>query len=365
MNREDIILTYGTDAAKMTTDVLEKAQLIDRIPKGARVGIKPNLVVAKPHETGATTSPVMVGAVIEYLQKHGIKDIVIFEGSWVGDNTKRAFKICGYEDLSRRYGVPLIDMKDDTYRHVKAGPIDMEIGETALDMGFFINMPVLKGHCQTLVTGALKNLKGCLSDREKRHFHALGLHQPIAYVNTVLHPDFILVDGLCGDLDFEEGGNPVPMHRIFCGLDPVLIDSYIASAMGYEPGDIEYIRLAASLGVGSMDLTKAKITVLDQDRSPVPAKSSRKVKRLAACIVEKEACSACYANLIQALARLDDSGDLGYFKTHPIHIGQGFRGVAGDGIGSGNCTAGFTTYVKGCPPNAADILRVLKGELDK
>lgn len=360
MDKKDIILTYGTNVAQMTREVLEKANLAAMIPAGARVGIKPNLVVAHTHDTGATTSPVMVAALIEYLQSHGHENLVIFEGSWIGEDTKRAFSICGFDDISRTYGVPLLDMKDDVYRKVQAGPIEMEIGETALTMDFFITMPVLKGHCQTMVTGALKNMKGCLSDKEKRHFHRLGLHKPIAYVNTVLHPDFILADGLCGDLDFEEGGNPVPMNRIFCGLDPVLIDSYIASAMGYAPEDIEYIRLAAELGVGSMDICSARMTVLAEDRSPVNNLRSRKVKKLAACTNEKEACSACYANLIQALARLDEQGRLGYFKKHPICIGQGWKGSTGEALGSGSCTSGLAVNVPGCPPSAREILQVLQ-----
>ena len=185
---------------------------------------------------------------------HGFYDIIILEGSWIGDDTKRAFSISGIEKVAEKYKVPLLDTKDDTYCKIQAGPIEMEISKTALDLDFIITMPVLKGHCQTKITGALKNFKGCLSDKEKRHFHTLGLHRPIAYLNTVLHPGFILMDGLCGDLDFEEGGNPVPMNRIVAGLDPVLIDSYAASAMGYEPGEIGYIKMAAELGVGSMDL---------------------------------------------------------------------------------------------------------------
>jgi uncharacterized protein (DUF362 family) len=364
MDKEELIITYGTAVAKMTQQVLEKADLASMIPKDAQIGIKPNLVVAKPHETGATTSPVMVAALIEYLQQHGHKNIVIFEGSWIGDDTKRAFHICGYEKISREYGVPLIDMKDDAYEKVQAGPIEMEIGKTALNMDFFISMPVLKGHCQTMVTGALKNMKGCLSDREKRHFHLLGLHKPIAYVNTILHPDFILVDGLCGDLDFEEGGNPVPMNRIFCGLDPVLVDSYIASTMGYAPEEIGYIKLAAQLGVGTSDLGAAKVTVLGNDHSLVQNLRSRKVKKLALCVQEKEACSACYANLIQALARLDDQNRLSYFKKHPICIGQGFKGKEGS-MGSGSCTSGFDHHVPGCPPRTSDILNILTEELQQ
>lgn len=41
----------------------------------------------------------------------------------------------------------------------------------------------------------------------------MGLHKPIAHLATVVPNDFILVDNICGDLDFEEGGNPVTMNR--------------------------------------------------------------------------------------------------------------------------------------------------------
>ena len=49
----------------------------------------------------------------------------------------------------------------------------------------------------------------------------MGLHKPIAHLSTVVRSDFILVDNICGDLDFEEGGNPVSMNRIWAAKDPV------------------------------------------------------------------------------------------------------------------------------------------------
>lgn len=81
----------------------------------------------------------------------------------------------------------------------------------------------------------------------------MGLHRPIACLNTIIHQDLILADNICGDLDFEEGGSPVAMNRILAFRDPVLCDSFAAEIMGYEPYDIEYIRLAEELGVGSAD----------------------------------------------------------------------------------------------------------------
>ena len=48
----------------------------------------------------------------------------------------------------------------------------------------------------------------------------------------------------CGDLDFEDGGNPVVMNRIWAGTDPVLIDSYVCQIMHYTTKDVPYIELA-------------------------------------------------------------------------------------------------------------------------
>lgn len=355
-----IIVTYGENVRKIVRDVLEKADLNGMIPSNSNIGIKPNLVVSKPSSSGATTSPEMVSALIEYLKEHGHNNIVILESSWLGDSTTRAFKVCGYEDVSQKYGVPLFDIKKDTYSVRTYKGTDIEVSDKVLGLDFLINMPVLKGHCQTYITCALKNLKGCIPDREKRRFHTMGLHRPIAYLNKIIKSDFILVDGLCGDLDFEEGGNPVKMNRIICGTDPVLIDSYVAAVMGYKPEDIEYIKTAAEIGVGSCDIKNAEVIVIDKDTSLAAPPASRKVQQLAEYIDEKEACSACYGNLIQALARLNEKGLLKGFKKKSIKIGQGYKDCNLDGIGVGICTSGLGRNVKGCPPSTGEILEFLK-----
>ena len=360
MNKNQIRVIYGENPMEMTMELLRKVKLASLIPDGASIGLKPNLVVAKPPEQGATTHAEILEGTIRYLQEEGFSDIRILEGSWVGENTENAWRVNGYDVLAKKYCVPLINTKRDRFETRTMGGISMEISKTALNLDFLINMPVLKGHCQTLVTGALKNMKGIISDREKRHFHALGLHRPIAYLAAIRSADFVLCDGICGDLDFEEGGNPVRMNRIFCGTDSVLCDSYLASVMGYDPEDIEYIRLAAELGVGSMDLEHADILELNHDETKAGSRATGRAAKLGRYTVQKEACSACYANLIQALARLQDEGKLGAFASAPVSVGQGFRGVLGNGPASGNCTAGFKSFCRGCPPKTRDILRYLE-----
>jgi len=117
-------------------------------------------IVDSRHANGDLNAGFAEGC-IEYLQKYGFKNITIMEGSWVGDNTKRAFRVTGYDKIAEKYGVKLMDLKDDRTR-----PVDTAIGKinvcaTALDTDYLISLPVLKGHCQTTMTCALKNSKGC------------------------------------------------------------------------------------------------------------------------------------------------------------------------------------------------------------
>jgi hypothetical protein len=49
---------------------------------------------------------------VKYLHKAGISDISIAEGAWVGEkSTYDAFKLCGYNKLSKKYSLNLIDTK--------------------------------------------------------------------------------------------------------------------------------------------------------------------------------------------------------------------------------------------------------------
>lgn len=342
-------------------EVLDHVKLPDD-PK-ARIAIKPNLVLAKPSDSGATTDPVLVEHVIRYLRERAYERIKIIESSWVGDSTRRAFRVCGYEEIAKKYGIPLVDLKRDETVRVKTAGLELEVCREALETDFLINMPVLKAHCQTRLTCALKNLKGCIPDREKRRFHSMGLHKPIAALAKAIKTHLVIVDGVIGDLTFEEGGTPVHMGRIIVGEDPVLVDTYAAQLLGYSPEDIPYIPMAQELGVGSTDLTKAQIVEHNKAEASFIHRpiANRLTDRLARYIDARSACSACYGSLVHALIRFEDShGPLP--SDLRIAIGQGFRDnpKSQAELGVGTCTKTMNRHVPGCPPTASDILSALE-----
>lgn len=359
MRKNELYVIYGNDPKPMIQQVLSHAKIEEEISQDAFIGVKPNLVVSKPSSSGATTTPELVAGVIEYLQMKGLKNIVILEGSWVGDSTSRAFTVCGYDRISKRYGVPLIDLQKDQYKAYNVDGVQINVCNKVMEIDYMINMPVLKGHCQTNMTCALKNMKGCIPDSEKRRFHTMGLHKPIAYLNRIVKSDLIVVDGFMGDLTFEEGGTPVRMNRVIVGKDPVMTDAYAAELMGFDLNEIPYIRIAESIGVGNAAIQDAVVMELNKDREIRKLGRSRKVERLAEYVEEQDACSACYGSLIHALERLDEKGYLNKIKGK-VSIGQGFKGQQRDGIGIGTCTRGFVHNVPGCPPKARDIVQFLE-----
>lgn len=353
----EIVVNYGTNIKATTIETLENSDIRRYLQKDMCVAIKPNLVVSRPAHEGATTHPEVAEGIILFLKDMGIKDIKVIESSWVGDNTTRAFEKCGYKRLSDEYGVSLIDLKIDSYTRLKYDSYEIDIFNEALNTDFLINVPVLKAHCQTLLTCCIKNLKGCITDEYKRKFHSWGLNKPIASLSKLIKVGYNVIDSICGDLSFEEGGSPVTANRIIAGRNPVLLDSYASGLLGYKPSEIAYLNYAKSFGAGDFFTDKTKILELNKNNKPkTEASHYNAAKKFSEYINEDGACSACYASLIFALNRLPKNR---LNSLDKINIGQHFKERKSDGIGIGSCTSGCDRFIPGCPPKAVDIIEEL------
>ena len=343
---------YGTDYHSMTKKLLEESEAIKLV--NGSVALKPNLVVSGSPENGATTHSEILSGCIEYFIDNGVKDLSVIEGSWVAADTMKAMKRAGYDKVCEKYNVPFYDLKRDKTKSVNTPVGQIEICCKALEADLLVNLPVLKGHCQTVMTCALKNLKGCLPDREKRRFHSLGLTKPIAALGAALKNQnrLIVVDNICGDLDFEEGGNPVQTDRIFLGSDPVMIDSYGCGLMGLDLDDVKYIKLAEKFGAGNTKIFPENIISINEPIHAIKnSRPSGTVARLIKNVHEDSACSACFASLVRAL---NVNSNL---QGEKIYIGQGWRNkkIPDDALGIGNCCKNASRFVKGCPPSAKEV----------
>ncbi|MCR5625556.1 MAG: DUF362 domain-containing protein [Lachnospiraceae bacterium] len=379
MKKNEIIKRYGIDYTKITEDLLEYSDLKNLIPdKNTCIGIKPNLVCPTPADYGATTHTEVVEGIIKYLLGYDFKNIIITEGSWIGDKTSEAYEYCGYRTLCEKYNLEFVDTQKDTTHTENLAGLDLKICDVVKRIDFMINVPVLKGHCQTNITCALKNMKGLIPNSEKRHFHTMGLHKPIGHLSLGIKQDFIVVDHICGDLDFEEGGNPVKTDCIMVARDAVLLDSYVCKLLGYTLDDVPYIKYASKLGCGSTDLDNLLVNVLNEENAIIKSfkgseedpyekalKAGEKLLEVSYAVNDYDSCSACYGNLVPALYRLKEEGKLNMLLNKlnekgngKIAIGQGHRGSTGH-FGIGNCCRAFEHHVSGCPPKEEEIYNKL------
>ena len=377
MERNEILIIDGYALREMAEELCRRAGLAALIRAACpqeqpRIRIKPNLLGPIPAADGATTHPEIVEGIICYLRGEGFSEIAVMESSWVGDRTSDSLLVTGFGNLCRRLDIPFLDLQEDRGVTADGAGMQLHVCERALESDFLINVPVLKGHCQTRMTCALKNMKGCIPSSEKRWFHRMGLHDPIGHLSAAIRQDFIIADAVCPDLTFEDGGSPVPLNRMLCALDPVLLDAYGAEAIGIPAGEVRYIATAQACGVGSADTKSAKISSFSEKRvegrvcyigSEVPELpwtrgDARSIVRLKSMVSDIDSCSACYGALLPALRRLEEEGILDRIRTK-ICIGQGYRGRSGE-TGIGNCTSGFRKTLPGCPPSSEEMYKFVK-----
>ena len=371
IKKNEIIKRYGTDITEMTLTLLEYSDLASDISDINKcIGIKPNLVCPTPADFGATTHPEIVEAIIIYLKDHVFYNISVMEGSWVGDKTSEAYINCGYKEVCEKHSIEFIDTQKNGSHTVNCDGVELSVCNCVDTVDYLINVPVLKGHCQTKMTCALKNSKGLIPNSEKRRFHTMGLHKPIAHLSKGIHQDFIVVDHICGDPTFEEGGNPVKTDCIMVAKDPVLVDSYACKLLGLKADDVPYIKMAEKLGSGCSDLSGCNVTILNEkgeaikvipgdadEPSEMILASNKRMIDVSVDIDDCESCSACFASLTGALYMLkDENTDISSLPK--ISIGQGHKNSTGD-FGIGNCCKNFTRYVPGCPPSEEDIYAAL------
>ena len=114
MDRKDIFVIQGTRYKEMAVQILEAAGVAEDIgDRHQCVGLKPNLVVARDASGGATTHPELVDGALTYLKNNGFNNLIVLEGSWVGDRTSEAVLVSGIDAVCKKHGVPFVDTQKD------------------------------------------------------------------------------------------------------------------------------------------------------------------------------------------------------------------------------------------------------------
>jgi len=221
--------------------------------------IKPNLCAIKTPETGATTDVRVVEEIVTFLKNQfGVSDISIVESDGTQVLADMAFKLLGYERLSRKHNLKLVNLSKSPFSvkefSKNAFLRKIRIPKVIEDSDFFISIPKIKTHSDCSFTSALKNQYGCNPYSRKTVYHR-RLHEAIVDFNEAFKPDLVVVDGIVA-MEGHRGptdGIPIKMNTIILGRDPVAVDHLVARTMGINPDNVRYLIEAKKRGLGKVD----------------------------------------------------------------------------------------------------------------
>ena len=231
---------------------------------------------------GCSTTPWQMEGVVQAMQKLGHGDLIAAHNGTVVVDSYEGEENNKHKAVQDKYNLPTVHLDTPPNVWIDYKPrAEMLVLDDIFPEGIqipeifpgknIIQLPTMKTHVFTTMTGAMKNAFGGLLHR-KRHWTHSVIHETLVDLLAIqqeIHPGiFAVMDGtFAGD-----GPGPRAMRwhvkdRILASADQVAIDAVAAHMMGFDPMNLKFIRLAHERGLGCGDLSQ--IEVVGEDISQV------------------------------------------------------------------------------------------------
>ncbi len=234
------------------------------VKKGQTVLVKPNIGWDTSPERAGCTNPKLVSRIIQHCFDAGAKNVYVFDHTC--EYWKNCYSNSGIEKAAKEAKAKVVSGENESYYHevtIKQGKKLKKalVHELLLKSDVFINVPILKNHGSTDITIGMKNLMGVVWDRG--YWHANDLNQCIADFATFRKPDLIVVDAY----NVMKRNGPrgvskddlITMKSLLVSTDVVAADAAAAKLFGKNPSDIDHIKIADAMKIGTMQLDALSI----------------------------------------------------------------------------------------------------------
>ena len=221
-----------------------------------------------------STAPWQLEGVIRTMLEDGYRDLIaahnrtVVVDAYVGERNNK------HKLVTDKYGLPDVHLYEPEIEWVTYEPqstmlvLDRVYPDGIKIPGYFfgkniVQLPTVKTHVFTTITGAMKNAFGGLLS-ENRHWTHAVIHETVVDLLAIqqeIHTGlFAVMDGtFVGD-----GPGPRAMwvqekNLILASADQVAIDAVSAYLQGFEPLELDFIRLAHERGLGIGDIKQIEI----------------------------------------------------------------------------------------------------------
>lgn len=231
------------------------------VSPGQRVLLKINLLAKATPERAVTTHPEIVRALVREVREAG--GVVTVGDSPGGRNSlqgvHRLWDETGIEQVCAEENVPLVLFDDDCASlSAEGGRLysTFTVGRAVAETDVLISVPKLKTHGLMMLTGAVKNLFGCIPGLEKAQFHVKvpgreDFADMLLDLMLACRPRLAVMDAVVGmEGAGPAGGTPRHIGAILASADSVALDIIAAEMIGLAPHEVYTNLMAARRGLG-------------------------------------------------------------------------------------------------------------------
>ncbi|TEU00297.1 MAG: DUF362 domain-containing protein, partial [Anaerolineales bacterium] len=264
-------------------EVMRLADFEAALPKEIRTGLKIN-ISWQTWYPGCSSTPWQIEGVTQALQGAGYKDIVGVHNDTVVVDTSVGEFNNKHRFVTDKYDIPCIYLYEEAFEWFEYIPKNHKllVLDKVYPQGLFIpkalvgmnmiQLPTVKTHVFTTITGAMKNAFGGLLHRDRHWTHAV-IHDTLIdllMIQREIHPGlFAVMDGtFAGD---GPGPRAMRWHQkdiLLASADQVAIDAVSAKLQGFDPMQIRFIRRAHELNLGIGNPDEIEIVGYDIEQEP-------------------------------------------------------------------------------------------------
>ncbi len=250
---------------------------------GENILLKPNMLAPDPPERAVTTHPTVLQAVAQLVKASG--GHALFGDS---PGMARQATVARRSGLAQAASVEGVEMVDFSAARTVSHPAGVQnkqfrVAEAALDADGIINLAKLKTHGLTRMTGAVKNLFGCVPGLLKAEFH-MRLPDPALFgrmlvdLAVLLRPRLHILDAVMAmEGNGPRGGTPKRVGLLLISTDPVALDATACRIIGLDPKFVPTIAAGETAGLGTARADR--IDIVGEPLNRVAVKGFKRVAR--------------------------------------------------------------------------------------
>lgn len=226
------------------------------IPDGAKVLLKPNLLMGTDPSKAVTTHPLIVKAVAEICNEAGASKVTIGDSPAMGSIRKVAEK-AGILSVAKDVSAEIGDFTEsvqistpDDFMHR-----NFTIAKEVIDADIIINLPKFKTHAMMVLTFSVKNNYGLFVGKQKVrwHFQSGSNYEYFARLLVELaytvKPSLSIMDAIIGmEGNGPSSGTPRKLGFIAASEDMLSLDSVCTEIAGINPDKNYCLKVANKMG---------------------------------------------------------------------------------------------------------------------